>query len=228
MYSATVSTNVKDAAGNSLAAAYSWSFTTIAMADLTPPAVLSVIPVNGATSVAVNGKVSVTFSEAMNASTLTSSSFKLMNGTTSVSGTVTYSGSTATFTPSSALTGSTVYTASITTAAKDLAGNALASNFVWTFTTVAVTPPPTGVSFSGEVVPILNLCNNCHNHNWTTSSTASVFYTNLVNKSYVVPGSPTTSKIYQEISGGHPGGSTISAAQKNTVLTWFTQGAKNN
>jgi hypothetical protein len=228
LYSAIVSTSAKDAAGNSLAAIYSWSFTTIALADLTPPSIISVIPVTGATSVAVNGKVSVTFSEAMNASTLTASSFKLMKGTTSVSGTISYSGSVATFTPASALTGSTVYTASITTAASDLAGNALASNFVWTFTTVAVTPVPTGVSFSGEVVPILNLCNTCHKHPWTTSTTASVFYTNLVNEGYVVPASPASGKIYNKLSGGHPGGSTVTTAQVNTILTWMNQGSKNN
>ena len=41
----------------------------------------------------------------------------------------------ATFTPASALAASTTFTATITTGAKDLAGNALASDFVWTFTT---------------------------------------------------------------------------------------------
>ena len=50
---------------------------------------------------------------------------------------MTYStiGNTATFTPSSALATSTLYTATITTGVADLSGNALASNYVWTFTT---------------------------------------------------------------------------------------------
>ena len=43
----------------------------------------------------------------------------------------------ATFTPNNALTLSTTYTATITTGARDLFGNALASDFVWTFTTSA-------------------------------------------------------------------------------------------
>src|SRR6185295_11445387 len=42
---------------------------------------------------------------------------------------------TATFAPTSALVASTAYTATITTGAKDAAGNAMASNKAWTFTT---------------------------------------------------------------------------------------------
>ena len=74
----------------------------------------------------------------MNSSTITGTTFTLMGpGVTPVLGTVTYStiGNTATFTPSSALATSTLYTATITTGVADLSGNALASNYVWTFTT---------------------------------------------------------------------------------------------
>ncbi|MFA5851440.1 MAG: ice-binding family protein, partial [Spirochaetales bacterium] len=49
-------------------------------------------------------------------------------------------GTTATFNPNSDLLGSTVYTATITTGVQDLAGNALASNHSWTFTTAAIVP----------------------------------------------------------------------------------------
>ena len=52
----------------------------------------------------------------------------------------------ATFTPSSALLASTNYTATVSTGAKDLAGNPLAANKVWTFTTgtlpCTTAPPP--------------------------------------------------------------------------------------
>jgi hypothetical protein len=53
-----------------------------------------------------------------------------------VTGVVSYAGTTATFNPAANLLGSTLYTATITTGAEDVAGNALAANHSWTFTTV--------------------------------------------------------------------------------------------
>src|ERR1041384_3735895 len=73
----------------------------------------------------------------MNPATISTASFTLQQGTTPVAGTVSYTGVTATFNPTSNLTPGTTYTATITTGAKDLAGNALASTFVWSFTTGA-------------------------------------------------------------------------------------------
>ena len=57
-------------------------------------------------------------------------------------------GNTLTFTPTANLPASTLFTATITTGAQDLAGNALAANYVWTFTTGAAidTTPPELVS----------------------------------------------------------------------------------
>ena len=204
---------------------YTWSFTTVAASDATPPTVLSVSPAHNATSIAVTSKPMVTFSEAMNHATVTSSTFTLKQGSTTVQGTVTGSGSTATFTPAAGLANNTVYTATITTGVKDAAGNSMASNFSWTFTTVTATT--SGKSFSADVMPVLNLCNSCHTHNWNVSSTATTFYTNLVNEGYVNPTSPTTSKIYREINSGHPS-STVTTTQKNTIITWMTEGSKNN
>jgi hypothetical protein len=99
--------------------------------------VSSTIPANAATGVAINRAITAAFSEAMDPLTVTDVTFTLKQGTTPVLGAVTYDGITATFTPDVDLTASTVYTATITTGAKDLAGNALVSNFVWSFTTGA-------------------------------------------------------------------------------------------
>jgi hypothetical protein len=225
-YTGTVTTGVKDAAGNALAANYSWTFTTVsaAVTDVIPPTVLSSIPISNATVVAVNVAPSVIFSEAMNSTTITSSTFTLKQGTTPVAGTVTYSGNTAKFAPAAVLAGNTVYTATITTGVKDAAGNALAANHSWSFTTIASVA---GLSFASDVVPVLNLCNTCHTHGWTTSTVSSTFYANLVSAGYVNAASPTSGKIYTKLNGGHPG-SVVTLADVNKILTWITEGSKNN
>jgi Bacterial Ig-like domain len=69
-----------------------------------------------------------------------------------------------TFTPASNLALSTTYTATITAGAKDLFGNALATNYVWTFTTAttactAPPPPPTVIS----VTPAVGAASVCPN-----------------------------------------------------------------
>jgi len=131
-----------DLAGNALAANYVWSFTTAAAADTTRPTVISTIPANLATGVPLNQVISAAFSEAMNAATINSATFTLTGpGLTAVAGQVAYAsiGNTATFTPAANLTANTLYTATITTGATDLAGNALAANYVWTFTTGTTT-----------------------------------------------------------------------------------------
>ena len=148
-YTATITTGAKDMFGNALASNFVWTFTTGAN-PCVAPAVISESPANGATGVCPNTTVTATFDRAMNPATINATTFTLAGpGTTPVAGAVTYNASsnTATFTPSSALDLSTLYTATITTGAKDTFGNALASNFVWTFTTGAsLCAPPTVIS----------------------------------------------------------------------------------
>jgi len=103
--------------------------------DTTRPTVLIALPTDAATGVAINRKISATFSEQMDSSMLTTLTMTLQQGTTPVPGTVTYTGITASFKQTSDRFQIPSYTATITTGAKDLAGNALAGNFVWTFTT---------------------------------------------------------------------------------------------
>ncbi len=134
-YTATITTGARDAAGNALAGNYVWSFITGSIADTTPPTVISTVPASGATGVPIGNKLTATFSEAMDPSTITTSTFTLTQGTTSVPGLVTYAGATATFAPQNILTSGAAYTATVTTGARDLAGNALAGNYVWNFTT---------------------------------------------------------------------------------------------
>jgi hypothetical protein len=147
-YTATIKTGAKDLAGNALASNFVWSFRTGAVPDTTAPTVISTVPANAATGVPINQKVTATFSKAMDPATITISTFKLQLGATNVSGTVIPVGTTATFSPLSDLLVDTTYIATITTGARDLAGNPLASNFVWSFRTGAAldTTAPTVIS----------------------------------------------------------------------------------
>lgn len=98
-------------------------------------------PASSVTGVARNTGVSITFSEAMNPTTINASTFLLKQGTTAVPGVVTYSGNTATFTPNAPLASGTTYTATVTTGAKATSGNSLAANIVWSFTTGGSSTP---------------------------------------------------------------------------------------
>jgi hypothetical protein len=101
------------------------------------PTVTSTGPTNAAINVSLGRQVTATFSRAMAPATLTALTFTVYQGTTAIPGTVTYTASTATFSPTAALALSTQYTATIMTGATDLQGNALAANYVWSFTTGA-------------------------------------------------------------------------------------------
>lgn len=98
--------------------------------DPAAPTVTAVTPAAGTVDAAPGAAITATFSEDMNASTITAETFILDNGAT---GTVTYANRVATFTPTTPLRGYTRYTATITTGVTDLAGNALAENYSWSF-----------------------------------------------------------------------------------------------
>lgn len=138
LFTATITTGVEDPAGNALASDYEWTFTTGTTADAALPTIISTNPADADSNVAINKSITADFSETMGALTITTANFRLTGpGTTPVTGTVDYDllGNVATFTPGSNLAPNTTFTATITTGAQDLAGNALASDYVWSFTT---------------------------------------------------------------------------------------------
>jgi len=197
LYTATITTGAKDLFGNALASNFVWTFTTAAAACTAPPppTVLSVGPPSGATGVCPNTVIAATFSQAMNPSTINTTTFTLAGpGAASVAGQVTYDASTfvATFTPSSSLALSTVYTATITTGAQDLFGDALASNFVWTFTTAAaactVPPSPTVIS----VVPPSGATGVCPNRVVTATFSEAMNPATIDGTTFTLTGPGTT------------------------------------
>ncbi len=107
------------------------------------PTVAFTVPAHGAIGVAINAKIAATFSEAMNPATIHRGTFALKQdglngqGSQAVIGTVSFTGVTATFTPVHHLAPNTAYTATVRRSVKDLAADALGSDFVWTLTTAA-------------------------------------------------------------------------------------------
>jgi hypothetical protein len=150
VYTATITTGVKDIAGNAMAVAYTWTFTTAMALDTTAPTVLTTVPGTNATNAARNGAVGVAFSEPMDPASLNGTTFTLKQGTTLVAGSLSPVGAALVFTPSAALAASTVYTGTITTGARDIAGNALAATYTWSFTTTMAldTTAPTVLTFT--------------------------------------------------------------------------------
>jgi hypothetical protein len=119
-----------------------------ATAPLTPPTVLSVVPLGAATGVCQGAIVTATFSKAMNPATINATTFTLAAGTTAVLGTISIDSTdtVATFAPTNPLALNTQYTATITSGAQDQFGNGLAQTFMWTFTT-ATTACPGPIAF---------------------------------------------------------------------------------
>ncbi|MFH1231008.1 MAG: Ig-like domain-containing protein [Planctomycetota bacterium] len=131
LYTCTVSTAAEDLAGNNITSQYQWGFAPVD--NTTPPTVLSVSPLNNSTGVPASTNISVTFSEAMNQATA-QDAFSI---SPSVAGAFSWSSNTMTFNPTGYLAFNTLYTCTVSIAAEDLAGNNMANQYQWSFTTAA-------------------------------------------------------------------------------------------
>ena len=115
--------------------------------DTKAPTVAFVIPTNGAVGVAVDTRISASFSEPMDGATVTNGTpLTLVDDSLNpVSATVSYNPGTfkISLVPDALLDPLTTYTVTVPTGPIDLASNAFASSFSWSFTTVSadLTPP---------------------------------------------------------------------------------------
>ena len=116
-----------------------WNFTT---GTLIAPKVILTDPANRATGVLLNKIITATFDMPMDPLTITNTSFILKQGNTQVTGVVTYSGNIAKFNPAVNLLANASYTATITTAVKNIAGVSLANDYIFTFNTLNNTIGP--------------------------------------------------------------------------------------
>lgn len=135
-YQVQIANTVRDLAGNTLPSTYTWTFTTGDAPDTTPPEVSSVNPQNNEGCVDPDTTISASFSEPIDGATANTSSFLVSNlSDVPVIGTVSPSGATVYFNSTLGLAYDTSYTATLTTAITDLAGNALTDDYTWRFTT---------------------------------------------------------------------------------------------
>ncbi len=115
---------------------HSAEVTSVAFSAANPPRVDLVWPPDGATDAGLLTEVSTTFRDAMNASSITGSSFTLAEaGGQAVAGTVTYDAArrTASFVPAGPLTYGQGYTARLAGSIKDTGGRSLGTDVVWRF-----------------------------------------------------------------------------------------------
>lgn len=107
--------------------------------DVNPAAltVISTNPADSSTDVAINRKVTATFSESMASASLDTVSFTVKGANeAAITGAVSLdaASNTVIFTPGSNLTPGTVYTATVTTAAESTTGKTMTENHAWNFT----------------------------------------------------------------------------------------------
>jgi Ice-binding-like/Bacterial Ig-like domain len=219
-YTATISSLAQSAFGNNLTINKVWSFTTGATVDATPPTVLLTAPVSGAPAVPTNQIITAMFSEPMDPATITAPgtfTVAVFGGGANIPGTVGYAGTTATFTPTTPLAPNAHFTATISTAAKDLSGNALVAGVVpnpWSFNTTATpdtTPPTITLTAPANVQP-----------NVPVNSAVSVTFSEAMNPLTITASGTFTLAVAGTGGAAVPGTVTYNAA---TDMATFTPNA---
>jgi len=122
--------------------------------DTIAPTVSTVSPANGSTGIAVGSDVMATFSEALSSASVTTTTASIAGVTSAV----TLSGNVVTINPSANLAPDTLYTVTLMGGAsgiKDLAGNALVSNYTFTFRTAPIANiPPTANAGANQTITL--------------------------------------------------------------------------
>ena len=164
--------------------------------DTTAPTVSGVSPADAATEVARNTNATATFSEEMDPSTLTTSTFVVVKDgtTTPVEALVSYDAATkkATLDPSADLEAGTKYTATATAGVKDKAGNPLAADKVWYFTTTS--PDTTAPSIIG-VSPAVGQTGVARSTNVSATFSEVIDSATLTNSTFTLVKDGTTTVI---------------------------------
>ncbi|WP_152644935.1 Ig-like domain-containing protein [Kitasatospora griseola] len=175
--------------------------------DTVPPTVTGSVPANGATGVAATAPVKASFSEPVQAATVTSANvtLKTTTGGTAVAGTVALDAATntVTFTPTAALALNTGYTLGIANV-KDLAGNTQVAAYSAAFTTAGAPPQTIGNNAIGTQLDDTN--SNHLNGSKITTGAAPIALTSLnahIGQTSASPNNQFQIAVYSD-NGGSP------------------------
>ncbi len=163
LYAINLTTDIKSTSGDYMASAYTWSFTTATQFFIN---VVSVIPGNSSSNIPAGTDIDVTFDDNIDISTVNPSTFTLTPGP--VTGVYSYDSvnKTVVFNPDTDLSPLTLYTVNLTTGIKNTAGDGMAADYSWSFTTAPAAQPgiyilsPLNTDFiSGKTYNFGNLLN---------------------------------------------------------------------
>jgi len=183
--------------------------------DNLAPIVLFTNPAPGSATASVTTIVSVTFNEVLKPSTPSTTTFTLKQGASAVLGQVDYlPGSTVvTFTPAVPLAAGLAYTATITNGVQDVAGNPLAVEYVWSFTTAACSQAPVVLGAAADFVVLAG------------STVTSTGPTSVTGDLGVSPGTAVAGFPPGTIVGAQHAGDPTAAAAEASLTTAYNSAA---
>jgi methionine-rich copper-binding protein CopC len=218
-YTVMVGVGVKDSSGNPMAGGGGWHFTTATSMSAVRPTISSVYPTSGADNISLSDNITITFSGAMDTSTIITSN--TLNGTNitlqdssgnSIQGAITYNNQVATFNPLSDLSYSETYTVTISTSVANSSGNTLAMPYSWSFQTVLNTPTKISAGSSHTCAVYFDKSIKCSGANYSG---------NLGNGTGILSLSPVNvTSISTAISVSALGDSSCALLSNKTIRCW--------
>ncbi len=133
IYTVTLTTGIEDLSGNPMTSDYVFSFTT--MSAPLPSMVFIVIPADQEQDVLTDSTIEVVFTEEMNPSTISQSTFYVTENGNSVGGLLSYGSNRLTFTPTNYFAFGATVSATMTTGIQNLTGTGLSNDYTWDFKT---------------------------------------------------------------------------------------------
>ncbi|MEM7183010.1 MAG: Ig-like domain-containing protein [Spirochaetota bacterium] len=146
-YTVTIKSTIQDLSGNNFGTDKVFQFTTLDTSDRTAPTIETIVPANNSTEISNNSFITSNFSEAIDMTSVNSKSFYIEeiddNGNaTKVSGNITGEAKTILFRVDESFLSETKHRVTLLGTIRDLAGNLLGENKVYTFTTGENTSAP--------------------------------------------------------------------------------------